>query len=296
MATHSGHYAGARAGQHGGPASSSAGGDEQPLPHHLLTLATLRLLTIHPESRFTHVRQVPLDILSELTARYLELLAGAAKRFAEQSGRTAASARDVVDAISEFGVNPPEIWEWCEERRLGGEGVQMAASGPVDPAALGELIKSESALRSRLRLWSSEALMQPHLAHCDTPSYSSFRCSTARHIAVRPTQYARGKDIHCSDNGPGHISGRLDYPRATIGLALNLSQASTHLDKRRPAFIPSAGTRPRCQPGSSDRCRRRVWPDRQASEKDSRGWRRGVAESCAICRLDTGGWRQPCAS
>lgn len=111
------------------------------LPSHLLTLATLRLLTLSPGSRFSHVRQVPLTVLSELTARYLELLAVTAKQYAEQAGRTQVNARDVVDAINQFGLELGEIWEWSDERRLGGEGVQMAVSGPVDPASLGELVK-----------------------------------------------------------------------------------------------------------------------------------------------------------
>lgn len=123
------------------------------LPSHLLTLATLRLLTLTPGSRFTHVRQLPLTVLSELTARYLELLAVAAKQYAEQAGRTAVSARDVVDAINQFGLELAEIWDWSEDRRLGGEGVQMAASGPVDPASLGELVKGTLGLpQDRVRV------------------------------------------------------------------------------------------------------------------------------------------------
>lgn len=118
------------------------------LPSHLLTLATLRLLTLSPDSRFSNVRQVPLTVLSELTARYLELLAVTAKQYAEQSGRTQVNARDVVDAINQFGLELGEIWEWSEERRLGGEGVQMAVSGAVDPATLGDLIKGVLAAAS----------------------------------------------------------------------------------------------------------------------------------------------------
>lgn len=118
-----------------GPPSASA------LAAHLLSLATLRLLTLSPDARFSHVRQIPLRILEELTARYLALLAGTSKEIAQQAGRTAINAKDVVEAIEELGGRMKEVWEWCEDRRLGGEGVQMANSGPVEPATLGAMMK-----------------------------------------------------------------------------------------------------------------------------------------------------------
>lgn len=112
------------------------------LANHLLTLATLRLLTLNSHtSRFQHVRAIPLQVLSELTERYLALLATTAKRYAEQSGRTQANAADVVLAMQDFGQNLDEVWEWCEERRLGDEGNHMAASGGVAPSSLGALLK-----------------------------------------------------------------------------------------------------------------------------------------------------------
>lgn len=111
------------------------------LPLHLLTLATLRLLTLSPDARFSHVRQLPLSLLAELTKRYLLLLAESAKKTAEQAGRTTTNALDVIQTIDLFGGNLDTIWEWCEDRRLGDEGLQMANIGLTEPASLGVLLK-----------------------------------------------------------------------------------------------------------------------------------------------------------
>lgn len=114
------------------------------LAFHLVTLATLRLLTLNPGNRFSHVRAVPLQTLSQLTERYLSLLAITAKQHAELAGRTQPNAADVVQAMEDFGQRLDEVWEWCEQRRLGGDGLQMAASGGVAPSALGALLKGRN--------------------------------------------------------------------------------------------------------------------------------------------------------
>lgn len=114
------------------------------LAHHLLTLATLRLLSLSPEGTFSHVRAIPLQVLTHLTDRYLQLLGSRAAEIANQSGRTAPNARDAALAIEEYGGSVSEVWEWCQDRRLGGEGVQMASTGPVHPASLGALLRGTS--------------------------------------------------------------------------------------------------------------------------------------------------------
>lgn len=115
-------------------------------PDHLLTLATLRLLTLtplaatytqstaaststatattslhhhhQPQDRFHSVRSRPLHILTELTAAYLQLLGNAAKNHAEQAGRTLANALDAREAIADYGGTVDEIDEWARECQL----------------------------------------------------------------------------------------------------------------------------------------------------------------------------------
>ena len=108
-------------------------------PDHLLTLATLRLLTLTPlassynqqpssssslsiegisNDRFHSVRSQPLRILSELTAAYLQLLGNAAKSHAEQAGRTTSNALDAREAIEQFGGSIQEVDEWAGECQL----------------------------------------------------------------------------------------------------------------------------------------------------------------------------------
>lgn len=112
-------------------------------PDHLLTLATLRLLTltplaatytpstntsssttsaIHhhhpPQDRFHSVRSRPLHILTELTAAYIQLLGSAAKNHAEQAGRSSANALDAREAVADYGGAVEEIDEWARECQL----------------------------------------------------------------------------------------------------------------------------------------------------------------------------------
>lgn len=114
-------------------------------PDHLLTLATLRLLTLTPlassssssststtatasgghseasisnNNRFHSVRSHPLHVLSELTAAYLHLLGNAAKTYAEQAGRTTANAVDAREAIEQYGGSIEEVDEWARECQL----------------------------------------------------------------------------------------------------------------------------------------------------------------------------------
>jgi len=151
-------------------------------PDHLLTLATLRLLTLtplaatytpststavasssstlttsttplHPQDRFHSVRSRPLRILTELTAAYLQLLGNAAKNHAEQAGRTAANALDAREAIADYGGSVEEIDEWARECQLD-RGILSsndamlndAAGERADAADLGALLKGEHAL------------------------------------------------------------------------------------------------------------------------------------------------------
>jgi hypothetical protein len=111
-------------------------------PDHLLTLATLRLLTLTPlassysdsgvssesgvpssgsssGARFHSVKSRPLRILTELTAAYLQLLATAAKDNAEQGGRTIVNALDAKEAIqAQYGGSLSEILEWAGDCQL----------------------------------------------------------------------------------------------------------------------------------------------------------------------------------
>lgn len=110
-------------------------------PDHLLTLATLRLLTLTPlaaptattstsiststthahtapSNRFHAVKTRPLRILTELTAAYIQLLGAAAKNHAEQAGRTSANALDAREAIADYGGAVEEIQEWASECQL----------------------------------------------------------------------------------------------------------------------------------------------------------------------------------
>jgi len=112
-------------------------------PDHLLTLATLRLLTLTPlassysgvsnesgvpssssrttvtNDRFHSVKSRPLRILTELTAAYLQLLATAAKDNAEQGGRTLVNALDAKEAIqAQYGGSLNEILEWAGDCQL----------------------------------------------------------------------------------------------------------------------------------------------------------------------------------
>lgn len=104
-------------------------------PNHLLTLATLRLLTLVPANeRFHSVKSDPLHVLTELTAAYLQLLAETAKSYAEQAGRISPNAIDARDAIAHFGVDINEIHEWCEDRQLG-KGILRGTDGSVGELA-----------------------------------------------------------------------------------------------------------------------------------------------------------------
>lgn len=144
-------------------------------PDHLLTLATLRLLTLtplaatytpststavasssssstplHPQDRFHAVRSRPLRILAELTAAYLQLLGNAARNHAEQAGRTAANALDAREAIADYGGSVQEIDDWARECQLD-RGILSsndamlndAAGERADAADLGALLKGE---------------------------------------------------------------------------------------------------------------------------------------------------------
>lgn len=132
-------------------------------PDHLLTLATLRLLTLTPlasssssststtttttttsgghieainNNRFHSVRSQPLHILSELTAAYLHLLGNAAKTYAEQGGRTTANAIDAREAIQHYGGSIEEVDEWARECQLD-RGILSSNDIELDTAAGG---------------------------------------------------------------------------------------------------------------------------------------------------------------
>lgn len=133
-------------------------------PDHLLTLATLRLLTLtplastftpststavtvgsssstahihHPQDRFHSVRARPLRILTELTAAYLQVLGNAAKNHAEQAGRTAANALDAREAIADYGGSIEEVDEWARDCQLD-RGILSSHDAMLHDAADGE--------------------------------------------------------------------------------------------------------------------------------------------------------------
>lgn len=178
------------------------------LPDHLLTLATLRLLTLTPLSsssspssnqasggggvssssistsnnRFHSVRSHPLRILTELTAAYLQLLGNAAREHAEQAGRTAVNALDARQAIQDYGGSIEEIDDWARECQLD-RGILSSndalmhgdEAGRADADDLGAMLKGAL---PPLRCYSCLIHMLTYGHYTDTAYNQAYRAPT----------------------------------------------------------------------------------------------------------------------
>jgi histone H3/H4 len=77
----------------------------------------LRISTLHivQSSGFDAVQANPMSVLAECLGRYMTFLAESAKEFAEHSGRARITALDVVDGLSELGIDLEDLSEWMAE-------------------------------------------------------------------------------------------------------------------------------------------------------------------------------------
>lgn len=82
------------------------------LPSHLLLLTILRVATLTEQANFTSARHLPVRILSEVLARYVQLVGSQAKSRAESSGRTQCNLPDVIAALGSLGIDGDTIQDW----------------------------------------------------------------------------------------------------------------------------------------------------------------------------------------
>ncbi|KAF9148241.1 hypothetical protein BG015_010047 [Linnemannia schmuckeri] len=104
-----------------------------PSTHSNFCQAMLRISTMHvlQSAGYDAVQKNPLAVLSDCLGRYLEFLAESAKEFAEHSGRSRITAFDVVDGLSELGIELADLKEWFVENG----GVPVTAASGADGTA-----------------------------------------------------------------------------------------------------------------------------------------------------------------
>ncbi|KAG0369729.1 hypothetical protein BC939DRAFT_500216 [Gamsiella multidivaricata] len=90
--------------------------------------AMLRVSALHilQSAGYDAVQVNPMAVLVDCLGRYLEFLAESAKEFAEHSGRSQITAFDVVDGLSDLGIELPDLKEWLMEN--GGESIVSGKS------------------------------------------------------------------------------------------------------------------------------------------------------------------------
>lgn len=76
-----------------------------PYSAHLLLLSTLRIISTNPDSAWSHVRTLPLKVLTELLARYLGQVGKLAQEYAEVGGRTTPNLEDATEALRHVNVS-----------------------------------------------------------------------------------------------------------------------------------------------------------------------------------------------
>lgn len=83
----------------------------------------LRISSLHvlQSAGYDAVHSNPLSVLADCLGRYLEYLAESAKEFAELSGRSQITAFDMVDGLSDVGIDLLDLKEWLLEN--GGEAI-----------------------------------------------------------------------------------------------------------------------------------------------------------------------------
>jgi histone H3/H4 len=89
-----------------------------------------RLLSTQPLARTS---ERALDVLTEVAARYIALLASTAASRAQHSGRTRPAFWDVAAAIDDLGTDVEELADWVQD----GAGLS-ASDAHRDPALAGE--------------------------------------------------------------------------------------------------------------------------------------------------------------
>jgi len=88
----------------------------------------LRISSLHvlQSAGYDAVHSNPLSVLADCLGHYLEYLAGSAKEFAELSGRSQITAFDMVDGLSDVGIDLLDLKEWLLEN--GGEAIVTGKS------------------------------------------------------------------------------------------------------------------------------------------------------------------------
>ena len=84
----------------------------------LLETATIEALHAH---HFSKASTQATNVLTDLLARYLHVLASTCAKYAEHAGRLRLTARDAACALDELGVGVEELSEYCAT-----EGKEMA--------------------------------------------------------------------------------------------------------------------------------------------------------------------------
>lgn len=93
----------------------------------LLLLSALRIISSCPNQSWTHIRGLPLRVLTDLLERYIYRLGVIAKTQAELGGRTLPNASDAVAALSQVNCSAEDLIKWIASIT---EGEDQAVAGP----------------------------------------------------------------------------------------------------------------------------------------------------------------------
>ncbi|KAI8596001.1 hypothetical protein EDD21DRAFT_358537 [Dissophora ornata] len=100
----------------------------------------LRISSLHilQAAGYDAVQANPMSVLADCLGRYLEFLAESAKEFAQLSGRSQITAFDVVDGLSDLGIELSDLKVWLMEN--GGEAIvtPVSATGQSSHLVNGE--------------------------------------------------------------------------------------------------------------------------------------------------------------